>query len=474
MKRIFSLLSLILAFSLAASAQLRLPELVDHNMVLQQQSDVNVWGWADPSAEVSVTAEWGTTAKAVANEKGEWKTTLSTPAASLVPYTVSVKSCDKEIVLKNVLVGEVWVCSGQSNMEMKLKGFAGNPVEGYLDYVKESKKMDAIRMFTVGRAPVLEPQNDVKGRWSVASPQTVIEFSAVGYFFARELYLALDVPVGIINTSWSGSCIEAWIPLEKQKKFKDMELSKPLDTENKPHHQPSMLFNGMIAPIVNYTIKGFCWYQGCSNVPRYETYADKMVTMIKHWRELWGNDKLPFYYVELMPYENNNPEGIEYALLREQQAKVMDMIDNVGMTPSNDLIYPYESKNIHPCRKADVAERLAAYALNKDYGYGRNLRTLGPQFKSVKFAGDKAIVNFDNAQLGFDFRGEPVGFEIAGEDGVFHPAKATRKGFSSKEIFVSSDKVEKPKAVRYCFRNCLQGNVFDIFGLPLQPFRSDK
>lgn len=459
----------------AVSGEIRLPRLVGDNMVLQQQSEVKIWGWSEPSERIKVTASWRAEAKTVADSEGRWQVTVATPEASFTPYEITVEgNRSGKVGFGNVLVGEVWLCSGQSNMAMLMKGYPGSPVEGYNLFAQECRQFGAIRQFNVARRSSFEPLDDVEGSWQVTSPEVISTFSATPYLFARELYMSLNVPIGIINSSWGGSVIEAWMSSESQQQFSDVGLSREaVEAIPQENHRPVIIYNAMLLPLTNYVIKGFCWYQGCSNVERYPTYADKMVSMIGLWRELWHNSELPFYYVEICPYNSRDPQAIGSALLREQQAEVMTRVANTGMVVTNDLVYPYEADNIHPRQKAAVAKRLACWALSRDYGWGEGLHTIGPRYRSVEFAKGKAVVHFDGVDNGFGSQGEISGFEIAGPDSVFYPATVSRAKFRDKFLTVWNDSVTEPVAVRYCFRNFLQGNLFDVYGMPTVPFRTD-
>ena len=235
-----------------------------------------------------------------------------------------------------------------------------------------------------------------------------------------------------------------------------------------------ILYNGMIYPLHNFAIKGFCWYQGCSNVGRSTCYADKMVAMIDHWRALWGGERKPFYYVEIAPHEDGE-QNVNEALVREQQARVMEMTDNVGMVCTNDLVYDYEAWNVHPSQKEPIAGRLACWALSRDYGYGDAVKTIGPRFRSMEvLEGGVVRVHFDGSDCGFLVKGEIEGFELAGSDGVFRPAKAVRRRPDPTVLYVSNYDVGNPVYLRYNFKNCSIGHLWDAFGQPVVPFRTDN
>ena len=282
------------------------------------------------------------------------------------------------------------------------------------------------------------------------------------------------MPVGIINSSCGGTWIEAWFPAELQKHFGDFDpASLPTREGQSGMTTVEILYNGMIYPLHNFAVKGFCWYQGCTNVGRSTYYAEKMVAMIDHWRDLWGGDRKPFYYVEIAPVENGE-QNVDCALVREQQARVMEMTDNVGMVSTNDLVYDYERWNVHPSQKEPIAQRLAYWALSRDYGYGDAIKTIGPRYKSMEvLEGGVVRLSFDGSDCGFLVKGEIEGFELAGADGKFHPARAERRRPDPTVLYVSAYAVGEPKYVRYNFKNCSIGHLWDAFGQPVIPFRTD-
>ena len=470
------ILILITLFIVATvNAKVKLPALVGDNMVLQQNTDVKIWGWSTPNAMVTVTPSWGKAVKVKSDKEGNWLAIMKTPAASFDKRTITI-SDGEAVTLNNILIGEVWLCSGQSNMQIEVQGGKDCPIEHAQQIIVESAQYPDIRLFTVKVDGNFEKESDVTGNWQVASPSVVKTFSAIGYLFGLNLQKSLHVPVGIINSSCGGTWIETWFPAELQKKFADFDPASVGRKGGNGFNTAEILYNGMIYPLHNYVIKGFCWYQGESNVGRGgsdSNYAEKMVAMINNWRDIGGGDKKPFYYVEIAPYQygENNLDG---ALLREQQAKVMSLTENVGMVCTNDLIYDYEKGQIHPSQKEPVAQRLAYWALSKDYGYGDAIKTLGPTFQSMEVDNGVAKVSFNGGDYGFIIKGEITGFELAGADKVFHPAKAVRRRPDATVLYVSTYDVGRPVAVRYCFKNCSPGALWDAFGQPVVPFRSDN
>ena len=423
---------------------------------------------------VEVSPSWSESVKVNADKAGNWTAVVQTPVASFQKQTVTI-SDGEPITVKNILIGEVWLCSGQSNMQIEVQGGRDCPIEHSQEIIVESAQHPDIRLFTVKLSGKLETQDDLGGSWEIASPLSVKKFSAIGYQFAYNLQKNLNVPVGIINSSCGGTWIETWFPADLQKGFSDFDPTSIGRKGMSGFDTSEILYNGMIYPLHNYTIKGFIWYQGESNVGKGNSsynYADKMVAMINNWREIWGGEKKPFYYVEIAPYQygENNLDG---ALLREQQAKVMSMVENTGMVCTNDLIYDYEKGQIHPSQKAPIAKRLAYWALSRNYGFGDAIKTIGPTFKAMEVSNGIAKISFNYGDYGFIFKGEIPGFELAGADKVFHPAKAVRLRPDATVLYVSSYDVEKPVAVRYNFKNCSPGQLWDAFGQPMIPFRSD-
>jgi sialate O-acetylesterase len=479
MKKNLFLSLVFLIVTVSMQAKVTLPAVLDDNMVLQQETLIKIWGWSAPGANVKLSASWGEQATAKADEKGNWIATLKTPAASFNAQSLTI-SDGEPVTLNNILIGEVWLCSGQSNMEMTLLGIAGAGIQNAAQAIAESVMYPGIRLFAVSQKSAVEPQNDCTGNWSLASPATVKSFSAIGYFYAVQLQKILNVPVGIINSSWGGTAIECWMDAASQKPFSDVDLNTLYDEKVPVFNKPVCLYNAMIYPLLNFQVRGFLWYQGETNVVRPSTYAAKMVAMIGLWRTKWGNDSLPFYYAEIAPYNYaaNQMDLTETqtmaALLREQQYKVMSMTDNTGMVCTNDLVYPFERNEIHPSNKQEVAIRFTFWALHNAYGYN-DVPANGPQFKSMRIDGDKAALLFENEGVECAVRSEGniEGFEIAGRDRVFYPAVASRGRGYSREVVVSSEKVPEPVAVRYCFRNFMPGNAKGVNGLPLIPFRTD-
>ena len=480
-KRLF--LSLIALAALSAQAKVRLSHLVGDNMVLQQQTEARLWGWAKPGAQVKVTTSWSsdvTTVKAAGD--GAWIAKVRTPKASYEPLTLTFDDGDGPLTIRNVLSGEVWVCAGQSNMEMPVKGFWGCPVEGYNQAVVDARNHRAVRSVKVPSIMRMEPQADAQCEWRECGPQTVSDFSATGYFFARTLHQALDIPIGIIEANKGGSRVESWLTKENLQRH----TKEPTDSAGivafKPewdYHRALVWGNGTFNPILNSTVKGILFYQGCSNVgDPGNQYSERLKLLVEQWRQQFALGEIPFYFVEIAPYHYDDVNGTQGALLREQQQRAAEMIPNSSLVCTNDLVYPYETTQIHPAQKQQVGERLAWTALNRDYGFGQVLYK-SSRYKDMTVKGDTVFIHLqDNYHADAPFE-QIAGFEVAGADRVFHPARAQHfwqpgGGYWDEAIIVTSPEVRQPVAVRYCFRNFQLGNVKNGANLPLFPFRTDN
>jgi sialate O-acetylesterase len=468
-------IAMILAIAVACNASaLRLPEIINSNMMLQQSTDALLWGWAKPGSRVTVTTGWNHksySAKAGAN--GRWDVKVATTEASYTPQTITIHGDGKTMKLDNVLIGEVWFASGQSNMEMPLRGFWGAPVEGANKAIAESGKYrKAIRFATVPKVNALTPQDSVKGGWVECVPENAPAFSAVGYFFARQLNDIIDVPVGIINCSWGGSKVEGWLPAEILKGYQDIDLANASDPNYQEYSKPMIMYNGMLHPLIGYTVRGFLWNQGESNVGAHKTYPERFATMVNLWRESWNQPEAPFYAVEIPPYNYGDESGSWGAMLREAQHKAVKIIKNGGIVPTCDLIVPGTSYQIHPTKKREIGERLAYLAATRDYGV-KGVVGEAPEFESMEVKGDTALLHFVNADDGFSPERDIYGFEVAGDDHVFYPAEAHEVYSNRCDIQVTSASVPEIKAVRYGFKNWQPTYLYNMRGLPLVPFRTD-
>lgn len=463
-----------------ANAAVELPEIISDNAVLQQNTDARLWGWAKPGAKVTVTPSWdGKTYSAVADSKtGRWELTVATPKASYTPYSITF-SDGTPTTIGNVLIGEVWFCSGQSNMEMPLNGFWTQPVKDSAREIAMSGKHPGVRMATLPKKVDYEVQDRVEGKWKTASPENAGEFSATAWFFGRELNDILDVPVGLLVCSYGGSKVEGWLPKWKLDEYPEPEWSVEADKTAKHEYdydRINVMYNAMFNPVKRYTVRGIIWNQGESNVGKHDSYPAHLADMVQIWRDEMGvSEEVPFYQVEIPGwggYDDNKPDGISAALLREAQHRSTEIIPNSGIVCTADLILPDEQNDIHGSRKREIGERLAWMAGKRTYGVN-GLADQYPSFKEVKFENGKAIISFNNAPLGLTPNDAVDGFEIAGADGVFHPANAVEEGWTLT-MEVSSPDVPDPKAVRYCFKNFTIGTLFGVNGLPVIPFRTDK
>ena len=473
-KTLILLAALLLSVSAFAKLELRQP--CSDGMVLQQQTSAVVWGKADPGQRVTVVPSWDRRKYAAqADADGFWQVSVQTPAASYTKYAIQISAGRERLTISDVLVGEVWFASGQSNMEMPIRGFGGCPVEGAADVITAAPMRDRIRMFKVPRARSYEPLAEIEGAWWRADATTVSEMSATGYFFARKLNETLDVPVGILFSAFGGSKVESWLPKEIVETYPDMPTdSASVEALPYEYYSPYMMYNAMVVPVKGYTIKGFIWYQGCSNVGFDATYSERLQKMVSVWRADWGDTdaRLPFYQVEIAPYRyGDGPEG---ALLRRAQHDAAKRMPNGGIAVTNDLVYSYEIDQIHPARKREVGERLAYLALHRDYGLDRVACCSPEAVRAFKApAGPKTepglvFVELAECPDGLDRSVEIEGLEIAGADGVMYPVREAR--IFGHFMMVRSDSVPEPRVLRYGWGCFTPGNLHAVSGLPLVPF----
>lgn len=467
MRKLF-LLTALFAAATTISAKVVLPKIFASGMVMQQQTDANLWGEAKADATVKIATSWNKkTVSVKAGNDGKWAAKIQTPAAG-GPYSITFNDGEKTVI-DNILVGELWICSGQSNMEMPMKGFKNQPVENAVEDILHSGD-SKMRLFTVKRTSLFQPATDVVGEWKEASPEAVRNFSATAYYFGRELRRMLNVPVGLIVTSWGGSSCEAWMNRDWLKAFPQIELPASQETIKSKNRTATVLYNGMLRPLIGVSMRGVIWYQGEENVSRSGYYADLFSRMIKGWREEWKEGDFPFYYCQIAPYDYNIIGWGQYnsAFLREQQAKAEKMNKNVGMACLMDAGLEY---GIHPRKKQLAGMRLALLALDKTYGI-KGITSETARYKDVEFKGDTAVITFERAGMwvyGKDGLKSNL-FEVAGEDRVFHPAKAW---IERSKLYVKCDEVKKPVAVRYAFKDWADGDLF-CDGLPVSSFRTDN
>lgn len=483
----------VLAVALAATvseAALRLPNIFSDHMVVQQKMPIRVWGWTTAGQEVTVEMG-GKSVSGKAGADGRFDVSLpELPAGG--PHVLTVRA-DETRTINDVLVGEVWICSGQSNMQWSVNA-SNDP-----DLEKLAAKFPNIRMINFPQVGTQDPilSHDDR-RWMVCNPENLGGFSAVGYFFARQLHLTIDVPIGMINNAWGGSACEAWVnrdvlkanekfaPLlarweAQEKQFAELSGNSSLSDDQKKaleglkrqmtgNSRPANIYNGVLKSHLGYTIRGAIWYQGESNAGRAYQYRDLFPTMIENWRQEWGQGDFPFYWVQLADFKAQQAEPAEsdWAELREAQTMTMSRLKNTGEAVIIDI---GEGKDIHPKNKVDVGRRLARWALANEYGVQVPFHS--PQYKSMERVDGKIVLTFEHVAGGwrpFDVA-QPVGFAIAGEDHKFVWADA--KVLQDGRIEVSSSQVAAPVAVRYAWADNPVCNMFSGAGLPLTPFRTD-
>jgi len=479
-------------------ADVSTPAIFGDHMVLQRNQANPVWGWADPGEKVSVSIA-GQSHSTKADRSGNWRVTLE-PLPAGGPHTLVIKG-NNTLSYADTLVGEVWICSGQSNMQWSVS----QSYDGEL--VALTATDPDIRLISVPQVGTQEPQKDFDGQWERAAPEVVQNFSAVGYRFGLQLRQALGVPIGLIDNAWGGSAAEAWVRrdlLQKDKRYAPLleqwrEIESTYDHEaetekyeqrlaqwnangkkgQRPraprnpltrNHRPANIYNGVLKPTIGYGIKGAIWYQGESNASRAYQYRRLFPLMIQHWRDEWDQGDFPFYWVQLADFRDqvDQPVDSDWAELREAQTMTLSQLKNVGQAVIIDV---GEGRDIHPRDKHTVANRLARWALAKDYGY--DIPYQSPTYRSMKVSGSKIVLEFDHVGNGlytFDTR-EPVGFAIAGKDRKWEWAQANLVDENTVEVW--SDNIGKPVAVRYAWSDNPVCNLFSREGLPATPFRTD-
>lgn len=452
--------------------QIRLSNILTDNMVLQRNSEVTLWGTAPAGCKLTITVGWNKTKTNItADKEGRWETKVATTEAG-GPYAVTVSSSKEKKTLQNILLGEVWLCSGQSNMDMPIRGYSDQPISGANDALTEAAN-DNIRLFTLQYTGSVVPQDTLKGKygaWKVASAESVSEFSAVAYYYAKLLQQKLGIPVGVITTAWGGSRIESWMPQEVITRFPNA-LQQTSDEKLSPQYKASQLYNGMIAPIRKSVFKGAIWFQGEANVSNAHEYAALQAAMVDSWRKEFGQGDFPFYYVQITPYFYGDSKARNAALLREAQVNAQGLIPHSGMVCTIDL---GEERGIHAPDKLTIARRLSYWAFAQTYGF-KGIHCQSPTYKSMSVKDQVVTIEFNHVLNGLYSFGKKVeGFEIAGEDRIFYPANmwTNRKN----QLMLSSSKVKNPVAVRYGFFNYAQteGFLYNTAGLPVPAFRSDQ
>jgi len=471
----FALSTLLTLASLPLAADINLPRLFTNNMVLQQQESVNIWGNASPGETVAVTGSWDNeTVSTVADANGDWMVQLQTIAADheATPYTINFEG-NNSLTLSGVVMGEVWLLGGQSNMELPLSGWGGNdpaPVEGGSEAIAASD-LPNLRLFWVGTANAATPQRTIPNHWAdwnnvgwrASSPSISGNFSALGFFFGREIQETLNVPVGLIQDCWGGSSCEAWAPpanLNRVKEYNGINTWNPSGSGD--NQTPSVLYNAMIHPVIPFTVRGVLWYQGETNMGRMEQLSQLFPEMIQGWRKLWGQESLPFCFALLAPYDYWAGQLPEFW---EAQANALSLPDT-GMVVTVDV---GDIGNIHPAKKEPVGHRMALWA--RATVYGEDIEYSGPIYRSMEVEGSAIRLHFDHVGNGLKSvdGGELTEFEIAGENGNFVTAQAI---ISGDTVVVSSASVSAPTQARYAWSKTATGSLCNEADLPAAPFRT--
>ena len=480
MKRLICIICIICGFAATGKSEIKLPQFFSDNMVLQQQAECNIWGKGDKGKTVVIITSWDKKSySAPVDQNGDFSVKIQTPKAggpyditfAIAPSNSSSRhsaGLGRAFTLHNILIGEVWICAGQSNMEMQMKGFKQQPVEGTTEELLRCKDTN-LRLFTVKRHVSLTPTYDVTGQWKEANSASVRDFSATAYYFGRALRSTLDVPVGLIVTAWGGSACEAWMKADWLRAFPKVKQTITVGDVSKLQQRcPTALYNGQLYPLIGYTMKGAIWYQGEDNVPRYDYYAPLLKTMVEGWRSDWKQGDFPFYYCQIAPYDYSLIDWKDSQYLREQQAKAETMISNARMAVLMDAGLEY---GIHPRKKRQAGERLAILALANTYDV-KGLPDFAT-YKEVTFQNDTAVVAFDRSKewVYFEHGTTSNNFEIAGSDKVFHPA--TKVWVSRNRVYVTCDAVKQPVAIRYAFKDWADGDLMHD-GLPVSSFRTDN
>lgn len=443
---------------LMGCGKVRLPSVFSDNMVLQQKSEVPIWGWARPGRKVTVLPGWSQEKyEAVADGQARWEVKVSTPQAG-GPYEIIIRTAG-EMTIKNVMIGEVWLCAGQSNMEMSAKwGIPNGPEE-----VKNANYPN-IRFFKIRHRTAETPQTNLEGKWTTCTPETMNEFSAAAYFFAKKLQAEAGVPIGLIQATWGSTPAEIWMPAHLIRQDSLLAAATKLLPE-KPWGAEGIgkLYNSMIAPITRFKIAGTIWYQGESNVENAGTYKVLFPKLIRTWRELWG-DNFPFFFAQIAPFPYPIPHS--GAIIRDAQRQAL-ALPNTAMIVTSDI---GDTTDIHPKNKLDVGLRFAGLALK--YVYRQTDEEFeGPLFKDYRIEQDRIRIYFDHADGLYAKDGPPTNFEIAGDDEVFHPAQAVIEG---NTVVVNSAKVGRPLKVRFAWGNTAMPNFFNAANLPASCFITEN
>lgn len=460
--RKFYLLFLIFSATLTAfktRATISLPAIFSDHMVLQQNTSVTLWGWGKPNEVISIQASWdpGREYSLKVENQSAWSVDIETPPAG-GPYQMTLKG-HNTIKINDILIGEVWLGSGQSNMEwaphMKI------------DNAEEERKIanyPEIRFFTALTSTASVPQQHLAGEWVVCTPETMWNFSALMYFFGRELHQRLGIPVGLVHSSWGGTPIEVWIPEERitgdRLLHKSAQILKPVPWGP---HEPGKAYNAMIHPLIPFKIKGALWYQGEANTANPEQYDRALYTLIESWRGLWGYD-FSFYYAQIAPWKGYGEDNVNGAIIRDQQRKVLGMTRKTGMIVVSDI---GDLDDIHPGNKQDAGRRLAAWALHHDYGIVE-IPFSGPLYSSCAVEKNRIIIQFDHIDGGLVSRdGELRDFEILDNEGLWTPVKAI---IDKSSVILNTGKTAHPRGIRFAYHNDSTPNLFNQAELPASCF----
>ena len=452
--------------SISASAQwaFRLPSIISNHAVFQQSTDVKLWGWAQSGSTVKISCSWNPTdtVKAEPRKDWTWETTVKTPKAG-GPYSITFISSTQKVTINDIMIGEVWLCSGQSNMEYAFN-WESKPID-VGDAVAQSANKE-LRFFQLSHTFSIYPKDNIEGEWKVSSPETTPSMSIAGYFFGKTLNEKLHVPVGMIASYWGGTCVQSWTPGEV---YQQNPALKKLAEDTKPVNwapvAPSVIYNSMMNPLTKYKIAGAIWYQGEGNTGEPQNYGSLFEGLITGWRKAFGSE-FPFYFVQIAPWSGYWKNSSAY--LREQQESVL-RLPKTGMIGVGDLVD--NIKDIHPRIKKEVGMRLVNLALKEQYGVD-GINPYFPHFKSISIKKDKVNISFTTSGKLTCKAKTPANFQLAGENNQFYPAVA--KIEKNGSITISSKDVQAPVNVRYCFTNDAMPDLFDVNGLPLLPFRTDK
>ena len=476
MKKMLTLAATLLVAASLHAQDLRLSHLFTDHAVMQRETQAPVWGWGKPGATVKVTGSWdGRTVKCKVGEDGTWRVNLQTAGAG-GPFEIKVRSGRESITVSDIALGEVWLCSGQSNMEMPVSGFGFQEVEGATEAILSSPETASqVRVFDIKTPKKTAPVDDVDASWACTYGDVTARTSAVGYFFARRLTKSLGVPVGIIVNAWGGSRIEPWMSREMidASGISAEERAAIEAIEEKPDRwpeTPELIWNGRVAPIVGYAARGIIWYQGCSNIGQ-GCYDKLQAAMVRSWREAWGRN-LPFIFTLLAPYEHGDADGRWRPHFVETQLRTEQLLPDSWAVCTETL---GNKVTVHPARKKEVADMMVMRALQNVYGISPGVSIELPRIKDVVY-GEDGTVRVTLTQVWSNLASissrDVTGFELAGEDRQFHLA-AAQVDWDGQTVTVSCPDVPHPVAVRYSFRNWMGANLAKSNGIPVPPLRTD-